>query len=161
MDLDWSVVTSRFCTADLYDMCVVVARTSTIVVVMFIGRSQMHVLAGGMYSVVIEGTGCDVNSNSSAAIWSLNDSVIGGPPFISRYDLNFARLDLIVASASFSFFRCDINSKIFLIVWEWSLFLILKNTFQGLLYQSLVQLLEPFFLTVVGNEFGIFWTKFT
>ena len=82
-------------------MGVVVAETGAVVVVIFNGRSQMLAWTGGMYVVVIGGTGCDARSNSSATTWSLNISVIGGPPFISGYDLNFARLGLIVGSVSF------------------------------------------------------------
>ena len=110
-------------------MGVVVAGTGTVVVVIFIGRSQMHALTGGLYAVGIGGTDCDARSNSSAATWSLNDSVIGGPPLISGYDLNFSRLDLIVGSVSFSFFRCPSSSPLFLVVWEWSLLLTIKIYF--------------------------------
>ena len=73
--------------------------------------------AGGLYFVVvISGTDCDASSNSSATTLALNDSLTGGPPFISRYELNFSRLDIIVKSVSFSLFRYASNSPIFLIV---------------------------------------------
>ena len=76
--------------------------------------SQILCLAAGVLYVivVIDGTGCDVSSNSIAAIWALNNSVIGGPPFISGYELNFSRLNFIVGSVSFSLFRYASNSPI-------------------------------------------------
>ena len=89
----------------------------------------MHLLTGCIYVGVIGRTDCDVRSNYSFSIWSFSNSVIGGPPFISGYDLNFARLDLIVGSVSFSFFRCASSSPIFLFEWEWSLLLMIKIYF--------------------------------
>ena len=71
--------------------------------------------AGGLYFVVvISGTGCDASSKSSAATLALNDSLTGGPPFISGYELNFSKLDIIVGSVSFSLYRYASSSSIFL-----------------------------------------------
>ena len=91
-------------------------------VVMLCGRlapiSQiLYLAADGLYVVVvIDGTGCDASSNSSAATWVLKDSVVCGPLSISGYELIFSRLNFIVRSVFFSLFRYASNSPIFLIV---------------------------------------------
>ena len=115
-------------------MGVVVAGTCFVLVVIFNGGSQILVLTGGLCVVVIWGTNCDVICSSSTATWSLNDDVIGCQPFISRYDRNLDRLDIIVGSVSFAFIRCTSSSPIFLSELEWSLLLMInKDTFKILL----------------------------
>ena len=82
----------------------------TVVVVMLYGRSfQMLFLeAGGLhFVVVISGTHCDASSNSSATTLTLNDLLTGGPLFISRYKLNFSRLDIIVERMTFPVQVCQ------------------------------------------------------
>ena len=76
----------------------------------------MHFLAtGGLYVVVvIGGTVCDASSKSSATALAFNVSLTGGPPFISRYKLNFSKLDIIIGSVSFSLYRYASNYSIFL-----------------------------------------------
>ena len=74
----------------------------------------MLVWTGGLYVLVNEAMGYDASSDSRTATWALNDSVIGGPPFISGYKLNFSRLNIIIEGGSFSFFRYASNSLIFL-----------------------------------------------
>ena len=93
-----------------------ITELGAVVVVMFCGRSSpILILIGGLYVVgIIGGTDYDASSNSSADTWALNDSVIDGPQFISGYELNFSRLDIIVESVFFSLSRYASNSPNFL-----------------------------------------------
>ena len=98
----------------------VVVTVGLVMVVMLCRRSAptsqiLCLVDDGLYiGLVIDGTGCESSFNPNAATWALNDSVIGGLPFISRYELIFVRLDFIVGSVSFSLYRYASNSLILL-----------------------------------------------